>query len=464
MPFRQEFEKVYRKVVEPVLKKCGFCPVRADEIKKSSSMWSNIEGQIQQAGLVIAFPTDASNSNVSIEVGYAMAFQTETILICKDARKIPTDIRHLNHLSYDLNNLSEFKKEFSEWIKNTNAYRYFKVNKKVKKAQPIFERADTRFPHLLDAVFYLSPDVPPDRRSDIAKYIKSDSIIPMKYLYGTERGYRNWLNLCDDPEYEYYRESEKFYAKKSSEIIKVVSSVLGVVDFDFISLGPGNGRKDRLIIKSAVKRLSKGQHLYYYPLDVSSLMLEHAIRTVGHDPHIRENLKIKAIITDFNELAAFTPIYVYRKQPNVFSLLGNTLGNMKNEGDFLRVLQRPNAMLSGDILILEAKLLSNRSTMGTKELNKEFDSTFLFELGIPYCAEKLSYERVNGISAIPNTATVVAKYSEIPLNGNTYKDVSLSCIHEYDYISLIDFLQNNGFEIIREYKEELFATIILKKK
>lgn len=120
---------------------------------------------------------------------------------------------------------------------------------------------------------------------------------------------------------------------------------------------------------------------------------------------------MKAIVSSFRVLTTFVPLYRdYRAGPNVLSFLGNTLGNMPQDRDFLEYLHR-HAMGSGDFLLLEVKRRVDAASRVDKarladELRNRFTIGPLEVLGIQYNPENLERKVEERRSQIPKSQTL----------------------------------------------------------
>jgi hypothetical protein len=461
MPFNKEpIEKIYSDVIKPTLTKHEFESSRVDEMSGSKTIVEDIHNGIDGSSLVVAITT-GSNANVFYELGYAKHAGKEVILICDDTKTIPSDVHHIRHLIYDPSNMPKLKKDFDRWVSESDVSSIPKVRKKFA-SDEIMHRGDI-FPDIIDAALFMAPIQGQDMRTDIIGHIKNGQVIPSRYLYLGDQGYRNWLKLCQDPEYIYFKDAVNFYTNNSKRLSDTIFNTLGEASFDFISLGPGNGQKDLVLLRAFAKNLSSDNHLYYYPYDINTLMIEESIRTIAADRTVKNCTKIKAIASDFESLPRFKPVYQYRAEPNVFSLVGNTLGNMEKDHAFLTQLYK-TAMLENDILILEVRILSDKKVIGSVEVNKVFDFGPLDALGVPYDSNKLTYNtEEKSISNIPGTETTVAIYEEVDIAGKKYNPVQLSYIHLYSPEKLENVLKNVGFEIIDSFTNSSFAIFMLHK-
>lgn len=460
MPYSDPYEGVYRKVIHSVLNECGFKPVRADKIQKSAPFSHDIEVGLRSADLVIA-EVSSNNMNVYYELGLANALKKETILISHDTETIPSDTKHIRHLVYDLNKIAGFKKEFKQWIQKSRAYQF----KSQKQTSKVLNRGDI-FQDITDATFYLSNQRKDDRQEVISN-IRNGSLIPTQYLYKFDRGSQLWLDLCQDAEYKYFVDSIEFFKNNLDDILDVIGEDIVNNAPDYISLGPGNGAKDKMFLTKILARQSiKQSDIYYYPFDISPTILSDAIKNVTKLKAISDNIKIKAVVCDFSvALKSFSPVYQFRPEPNVFTLLGNTLGNMEKDAGFL--YQIKEAMFPGDVLIIEVRAQTTKEANigGSMDTNKKFDFTPLDMLGVEYDEDKLHYITDDNRSNVPGTSTTIAKYNEFTLPGDdeVISSSLLSYIHEYKPDSLQKVIDKTGFETLKTFNEDGLACYVLRK-
>lgn len=463
MPYRDPFEVLYKDILEIILIENGFVVVRADKIPASRPFADDIHKSIVSSDLIIA-DVSITNPNVYYELGIAQALKKELIILTHDADTLQSDTRHIRHLIYELDDKDKFKKDFQEWVQRTRAYQL----KSRKESPKVLNRGDI-FTYITDATFYLEYNRGSDDKAEIINCIRNGALIPPKYLYKFDRGCYLWLDLCKDTEYHYHASSVTSLGKNIDKIIENIGDDIVSNAPDYISLGPGNGKKDQIILRKLIeKQKIRNADMYYYPFDISPTMISSAIHTVTYTKAISDSLKIKAIVADFGKtLKSFAPVYQYRPETNIFSLLGNTLGNIENETSFLDKIRQ--AMFTGDILMVEVRLLSEKPADigGSLALNKSFDFTPLDILGIEYDEEKLKYSTLSTRSQIPNTRTIVATYNKfrMPSDENIVDSAYLSYVHEYDHEALRSVIEDLKFEILNTFinTTDSIAFYVLRK-
>jgi len=106
------------------------------------------------------------------------------------------------------------------------------------------------FPQITDSVMYLW-GVEQNYQEDVLSYLRRGRAIPSRLLYQSFRGTKNWLDLCDDDTYYPFYNSRLNIEENMEKIINALKGkgedYLSQMP-DIISLGPGNGIKDRIIL------------------------------------------------------------------------------------------------------------------------------------------------------------------------------------------------------------------------
>ncbi|HXS35012.1 MAG TPA: L-histidine N(alpha)-methyltransferase [Solirubrobacterales bacterium] len=316
---------------------------------------------------------------------------------------------------------------------------------------------------IVDGSLYIgSGYVTEDAKKEIARTIERGKVLPTVYAYLTSSGYQNWVSLTDDQSYGYYRDSLTLFTKKGDDLADKIKTAVGTDELDLISLGPGDGRKDVVLLR-ALTKVFDPDALYFYPFDVNASMIAHAMTAITKVKRLRK-VRAKAILADLASLPEFSGIYQYRKAPNVLSLIGNTLGNLPEDQAFIEQLYS-NAMGSGDLLLLEVR--KNQDTdpeLLKTEANKEFDLGPLEILGVPLDPDKIHYRAIEDLrfSPIPKTKTIISTYEAVTLEKK-FKDVRLGLIREYDHDALSKVCKDIGFEVLSDPEYDSSVALLLRK-
>lgn len=442
MPFRDDHRELYERAIRDALKEEGFEVVRADEILHGNAFIKNIFSAIESASLVIGVVTDG-NANVMYELGYAERLGRTAILLVDKASSIPSDIRHINHLVYGNLSVGDTKTQLAEWVAATGI-----ANRE--KKHFLLTRGEV-LDSVVDSALYLQRTRPQPSKHDIVDSMERRQPFKQHLLYITEEGLNSYLELCADPEYDYYTETTQTISRNKSEIVKAILDRANSSEVDFISLGPGNGRKDAILLDEFCRRARNNSFVYYYPYDISGGMLLEAVRSVANKGLPTAKLRLKAIEADVQQLPTFRSVFDYRPEPNVFSLLGGL--NITNSE--VSLLKSIRSMLSPvDTFILEVRKFNPGETaaaMGQRDLNVRLDVSPLRYVGAEFDVEKLEYVESERPSEIPNTKTVVGRLPEIRFDGRVYRDVDLFPIDYYDVGQLEAKLGLMNFNIVLKF-------------
>ena len=458
MPFKAPYEDVYAQALKPTLEKLGFNVVRADEFPRSTVVLDDIEKSIKGADLIVVDATDA-NQNVYLEFGIAMSLRKEMILLTQKASKLPFDTRHIRHLVYSPAQFDALKNSFESWVMSTQAY----LSRLEKKVAAKLIRGET-FDDIFDSTAHIVTTSQSIEQQIIAE-IRSEAMVSCFQSYNTDKGTLHWLHLCSDPLYKVFHESIGFLASHGAELLSTVDDAFLKSNPDVISLGPGNGHKDRVLLDALLGSDNVAPEVFYYPVDVSRRMLGHAIRTVLSDSRINGKIKVKAIHAEFTELVDFRPVFDYRPGPNLFLFLGNTLGNIQNELSFLHIVK--NAMHSGDVLLLEVRRQTDALELGGQD-QEQVGLSFspLARLGVHFDPEKVYRIEEDSFSQVSRTRTVATHYRDAIVDGKKCEDIFLSCVNYYDPASLERALcgKQLNFQLLRSHQTPLLAYYVLKKQ
>ena len=111
-------DKLYKYIISPVCEKCGFEPIRVDQINDSDSITQTIIEKLLASELVIA-DISGHNPNVFYEMGYRKCTDKPIIHLKKKGESIPFDVNTVRTFEYDLtdlDNVEETKKRLEQTI------------------------------------------------------------------------------------------------------------------------------------------------------------------------------------------------------------------------------------------------------------------------------------------------------------------------------------------------------------
>lgn len=119
---RKRADTVYKYIIEPVCKECGFEPIRADKINEADTITQTIIGHLNNDEIVIADITE-HNPNVFYEMGYRACTKKAMINLKDKKENIPFDIAAIRAFEYNLQDLysvDEIKARITKTIESFN--------------------------------------------------------------------------------------------------------------------------------------------------------------------------------------------------------------------------------------------------------------------------------------------------------------------------------------------------------
>ncbi|MBT4937069.1 hypothetical protein HON22_04070, partial [Candidatus Peregrinibacteria bacterium] len=227
---------------------------------------------------------------------------------------------------------------------------------------------------------------------------------------------------------------------------------------NFISLGIGNGKKDKIVIKELMKK----SKVKYFPIDISLDMLEEGMRSISDSI-----IETTAYISDFKNLSDITErVRKSNNVPLLMSILGNTLGNF-GQIEILNTLKR--GMTDKDFLLIESTM---RKEVGSKihgedikKIVEDYNNSDFEDFAFTPL-KKAGFKLNDGIIEVeygPNP--FYPKLSSIEVWFHLSKDkivnyegseivfkkgerIRLYVSHKYTKENLYELLDGNGFEVL----------------
>ena len=184
----------------------------------------------------------------------------------------------------------------------------------------------------------------------------------------------SWANACRDHLYPVMRQSiESFDGRWSS-----IRSGLADRPYQYVSLGPGDGQKDSVILPDLGR---ENPDLCYVPVDMSPEMLRLAGQTVVRGAKLSRG-RILPMQLDFSvpgNLAELRRLLdgLFGAQPVLFSLLGNTLANFDHDTALLRTLAA-ELLRPQDRLVLEVATVRRLDPALAQEAGAEYERSRAF--------------------------------------------------------------------------------------
>lgn len=271
--------------------------------------------------------------------------------------------------------------------------------------------------------------------------------LPPRYLYWNESSARSWLELCRDATFRTHHDAMRLWlGSTGGEVAMAVREELGREDFDYMSLGCGNGEKDAALLS---RWLRDRADITYYPFDINLSLLTHAVRQVlDQVPHgTRERLHIKSSVGDLDHLSTLVGAFRQRPSPMVFAVLGNSLGALQSEHQLLSAIR--NEMREEDLLLLEFDLNSRQQPVA--DLDSPRFSQFYFnplrDHGIAFDPGQFCARSADGLSAIPGATTQVIEYRNAEIDGRRVDSVVLGELRTYALDGFLGALRDLGLDV-----------------
>lgn len=410
--------------------------------------------------------------NVLFEIGLCLGrFGPDRVFILypKDSKPFfPTDLAGIHFLSFKQQaSDTTFSNSFAnpaQIIKQIVENLGVRLDRRVLRHENILRNSDSRFlGHMIDAALLVTNKRVGYAHEILNNYIAQNIVIPSRYYYITDEGAAMWLSMSHHPAYTYNRNSEKLLEKNAKTITDKIINIIGKDGIDLISVGSGDGKKDRILLKYLTSYSSIAP-TYYYPLDISDKLLVECIATIAKSGFDPKRFRIKGIIGDFHYLSTIMCIYENRPSPNLFCILGNTIGN-SDETDLVDELRR--SLFTGDFILIDVNINisepDDKSSFYKSKLVKEYSFLPLSLLGESFEPNKINIEP-NKLSSFKSAKSTITSYQNAVIGGKEYENIKLSIDHRYDFNSFIkEFCDELGLELL--FTDELgSAGILLARK
>lgn len=360
---------------------------------------------------------------------------------------LPSDLRGVTHISYkpiDADNppnvvLGPPAETISARISARGRRRPIS-----RRYNPILGRGEVdRVAYISDAALYYRR-----RRygykDDILRFVTQEKVIPSLYYYVTDEGAAYWLAMSSNSQYRFKSNSGRLIRRHAPQVAATIrEQANGDGSVDLVSLGSGDGQKDRVLLAELIN--AEIPAITYYPLDISDALIVECIGNIHDSAFDYVGMKTKAIIGDFLDLHLFRSIYEDRPSPNVFSVLGNTFGNT-DEAQILEALEK--SMYPGDFVLIEincetSEVGSTRSFL-TNEATLQYSCMPLVMIGINVDLTKVTVkEEALSIFQCAKSSATLYEDEAIVLEGKELPQIPLAYDHRYPLDDFTKELEEN---------------------
>lgn len=195
------------------------------------------------------------------------------------------------------------------------------------------------------------------------------------FLYlGTEPALA-WANACRDHQYPFMKKSIESFDARWCHIFQ---AGLGGESYHYVSLGPGDGQKDAVILRDLRR---DNPRLSYIPVDMSMEMLRLGVHALTHQLKLSRS-RILSVQLDFSSLDNVAELRclldgLFGKQPILFSLLGNTMTNFEDDTELLGMLAE-QLLRPQDKFLLEVATTRQLNNALAHEAVKEYENSRTF--------------------------------------------------------------------------------------
>jgi uncharacterized SAM-dependent methyltransferase len=299
--------------------------------------------------------------------------------------------------------------------------------------------------------------------------------LPDYLLYMGTGGAKNWLKLDGAKTFPVARQLKILMEKNLDSIVRFIPTGMSLV-----SVGVGNGEKERIFLEALVKKnlaenpFSEKVSIRYYPVDINSEFVDIALEKVDNLP-----VEKKGIVGFIEDMATLKENW---RLPILFCVLGNTFCNY--EPEFILQLVHEN-LEQGDLFFFDANLLPTegteaqsvrRSVLGTyaSRENALFNMYPLLQYGM--APEDFDFElllahvnsRIGGVYRTKKSLYIL-KDTEFKIGTETicFREgdvIRMGFTYKYTYDQITAFLEICGFEVLKAFRSENRANVIILAK
>lgn len=303
--------------------------------------------------------------------------------------------------------------------------------------------------------------------------------LPDYLLYTGTGGAKNWLKLDGSGTFPIARRLKDLLEENIESIVRFIPSCMSLV-----SVGVGSGEKEKILLEELIKKklsekpVSEKVPIRYYPVDISSQLVDLALEKVRDLPVER-----KGIVGFIEDIPLFKEHW---RPPVLFCVLGNTFCNYEPE-IFLQLIYEN--IEQGDLLFFDAHLLpgsgsgnkahdARRSVLGTyaSKENALFNMYPLLQYGMDPEDFDFELSLSNVDSKIGNLCRTrknlnILKDAEIRIGSEaiSFREgdvIRMGFTYKYTYDQIVTLLDINKFDILNAFrsKDKENAIFLAKKR
>ncbi len=168
-------DKLFKHILVPVCKNCGFEAIRADKLNDANSITQTIIDHLENSELVIADITGL-NPNVFYEMGYRARTKKPIIYLKSVQEKMPFDIATIRTLEYDLTDLDNVEEVKARLAKTIESFDFSEDNNMSLEDKPTENTMSAVMPilyQILDSINAVEKEIKNINAETIATVIKS---------------------------------------------------------------------------------------------------------------------------------------------------------------------------------------------------------------------------------------------------------------------------------------------------
>jgi L-histidine N-alpha-methyltransferase len=182
-----------------------------------------------------------------------------------------------------------------------------------------------------------------------------------------------WANACRDRLYPVMKQSIDSFDRRWHSI----RETLGGKPYHYVSLGPGDGQKDEVILKDLMR---DNAQLCYVAVDMSTEMLRLGVPALIRALQLSSRvLSVQLDFSSKDNVAELRHVLnvLFGEEAVLFSLLGNTMTNFENDTELLRMLAE-QLLRPQDRFILEVATTQQLDESLAQEAAEEYGRSRTF--------------------------------------------------------------------------------------